>query len=60
MMWNDEDPIDEDPMMQLIFGVGTTVMPNGRSVLDDINCIGRHWPEGGAGRVWVKCESAKM
>ena len=25
-MWNDEDPIDEDPMMQLIFGVETTVM----------------------------------
>ena len=26
-MWNDEDPIDEDPVMQLIFGVETTVMP---------------------------------
>ena len=25
MMWNDEDPIDEDPMTQLIFGVQTTV-----------------------------------
>ena len=26
-MCNDEDPIDEDPMTQLIFGVESTVMP---------------------------------